>query len=248
MHPHFVFEWLAYFLAIACYFVLRRRLGDILSIPKRWTVVVAAMAGGAVGSKILFWLENPALTLQNLHNPEYLLGGKTIVGGLLGGLVVVELIKRYTGVRSSTGDLYAIPLAVGIAVGRIGCFLTGLSDNTYGNPTRMIWGVDFGDGISRHPTQLYEIFFLLGLLPILYVILLSVSCKGRSLRVFVPGDVFKFFMVSYLSFRFFCDFLKPYPKVFLGLQGIQWACLLFLLYYSGDAIRWTAFRYSFSRT
>jgi phosphatidylglycerol---prolipoprotein diacylglyceryl transferase len=247
VHPHFVFEWLAYFFAIACYFLLRRRFGDVLSTPERWTVVVAAVAGGAVGSKILFWLEDPSVILQNLHNPEYLLGGKTIVGGLVGGLVAVELMKRYTGVRPSTGDLYAIPLAFGIAIGRVGCFLTGLSDNTYGNPTRLIWGVDFGDGISRHPTQLYEIVFLLGLVPILYLILLSISCNGRSLRVFVSGDGFKVFMLAYLSFRFFCDFIKPYPKVFLGLQGIQWACLVFLLYYSGDVIRWTAFRYRLKR-
>jgi phosphatidylglycerol---prolipoprotein diacylglyceryl transferase len=54
-------------------------------------------------------------------------------------------------------------------------------------------------------------------------------------------------MLAYLSFRFFCDFIKPYPKVFLGLQGIQWACLVFLLYYSGDVIRWTAFRYRLKR-
>jgi len=240
VHPHLFFEWLAYLLAIGCYFLLRRRFGDILSASTRWTVVVAAVAGGAVGSKILFWLEDPSLTLQNLHSPEYLVGGKTIVGGLIGGLVVVELIKRYAGVQSSTGDLYAIPLALGIAVGRVGCFLTGLSDNTWGNPTRLTWGIDFGDGISRHPTQLYEIVFLLGLVPILYLLVRSVSDNDRPSQIFVSGDVFKFFMLAYLSFRFFCDFIKPYPKVFLSLQGIQWACLVFLLYYSGDVIRWTA--------
>jgi prolipoprotein diacylglyceryltransferase len=147
-------------------------------------------------------------------------------------------MKQYTRVRSSTGDLYAIPIAIGIAVGRVGCFLTGLSDDTYGNPTTLPWGINFGDGVSRHPTQLYEIMFLLGLVPILYLILRSVSDRGRSSHVFVSGDVFKIFMVAYLWFRFLCDFIKPYPKVFLGLQGIQWACLVFLLYYSGNVARW----------
>ena len=65
------------------------------------------------------------------------MGGKTIVGALIFGLISVELIKRYIGLRQSTGDLYAIPLALGIAIGRIGCFLTGLSDNTYGTPTNL---------------------------------------------------------------------------------------------------------------
>ncbi|HLK16825.1 MAG TPA: hypothetical protein VKT78_18600, partial [Fimbriimonadaceae bacterium] len=55
---------------------------------------------------------------------------------------------------------------------------------------------------------------------------------------FLPGDAFKLFMVAYLSFRLLCDFLKPYPRIFLGLGGIQWACVLILLYYSRDIARW----------
>ncbi len=211
-------------------------------------MIAAAVAGAAFGSKLLFWLEDPALTWQNLRNPAYLMGGKTIVGALVFGLITVELIKRYIGLRQSTGDLYAIPLALGIAIGRIGCFLTGLADNTYGTPTTLPWAVNFGDGIPRHPTQLYEIIFLLALVPVLYriVILSRVPHFSRSLRevgkttpsVFLAGDAFKFFMVAYLSFRLLCDFIKPYPRIFLGLGGIQWACLLTLLYYSRDIARW----------
>ena len=221
-----------------------------------WTI-----AGAALGSKLLFWLEDPRLTLQNLRNPAYLMGGKTIVGALIFGLISVELIKRYIGLRQSTGDLYAIPLALGIAIGRIGCFLTGLSDNTYGTPTNLPWAINFGDGIPRHPTQLYEIAFLLLLIPILYIVLKqSIGEKkngvphfSRPLREvgispttndqqpttgFLPGDAFKFFMIAYLLFRLLCDFIKPYPRLFLGLGGIQWACLLTLLYYSPDIARW----------
>lgn len=60
---------------------------------------------------------------------------------------------------------------------------------------------------------------------------------GNSHR-FLPGDAFKLFMVAYLSFRLLCDFIKPYPRIFRGLGGIQWACLLLLLYYSRDVTRW----------
>ncbi len=81
------------------------------------------------------------------------MGGKTIVGALIFGLISVELMKRYIGVRQSTGDLYAIPLALGIAIGRIGCFLTGLSDNTYGTPTTLPWAINFGDGIPRRGVE-----------------------------------------------------------------------------------------------
>jgi len=45
-------------------------------------------------------------------------------------------------------------------------------------------------------------------------------------------------MISYPSFRLLVDFLKPYPRLFLGLGGIQWACVLVLLYYSRDIARW----------
>lgn len=240
VHPHLFFELLAYALAIAAYLLLRHRFGDSLSTPLRWVVVTAAVAGGAIGSKLLFLLEDPQLTLQNIHNPTYLMGGKTIVGALALGLLVVESMKRYVGILPPTGDLYAIPLALGIAIGRIGCFLTGLADNTYGTPTTLPWGVNFGDGVRRHPTQLYEAAFLLLLLPILYMILRSLAdgANEKHASVFLPGDAFKIFMVAYLSLRLLCDFIKPYVRIFLGLGAIQWACLLVLLYYSSDIARW----------
>jgi len=227
-----------------------------------------------LGSKVLFWLEDPRLTLANLHNPAYFVGGKTIVGALAGGLITVELIKRYIGLRTSTGDLYAIPLAAGIAIGRIGCFLTGLADNTYGTPTNLPWAINFGDGIPRHPTQLYEIVFLLALIPFLFriqkriVILSGAAAKqseaaaeskdpvlaaaitgtARSSQLgtrdshpapaLIPGDAFKLFMIAYMTFRLLCDFLKPYPRLFLGLGTIQLTCFAILLYYSRDIARW----------
>lgn len=205
--------------------------------------MAAAVAGGTLGSKLLYGLEDPRATLLHRNDLAFLMGGKTIVGALIFGMIAVELMKRYIGLQQSTGDLYAIPLALGIAIGRMGCFLTGLEDNTYGIATNLPWGVDFGDGIRRHPTQLYEIVFLLGLIPLLSRILRSVpssasATSGAGTR-FRSGDAFKFFMVAYLSFRILCDFIKPYPRVFLGLGTIQWACVLVLLYYSRDLVRWS---------
>lgn len=235
LNPHLFFEFLAYAVALCAYLVLRRRFGDNIAAPTRWAVVAGAVAGGAIGAKLLFLFEDPQLTIHNLHNPAYLTGGKTIVGALAFGLLFVELLKKYIGVGRSTGDLYAIPLCLGIAVGRIGCFLTGLPDNTYGTPTSLPWGVDFGDGITRHPTQLYEIAFLLVLASALYFVTRSIT---RENTVFKLGDAFKLFMVAYMAFRLLCDFIKPYPKVFLGLRAIQWVCLLVLLYYFSDVVRW----------
>lgn len=242
LHPHVVFEALAYAAAAIVFLLLRRRFGDPLPATSRWLIVATAVACAALGSKILYWLEDPALTRQNLHDPAYLMGGKTIVGALVFGMAGVEIMKRHIGLKLSTGDLYAIPLALGIAIGRIGCFLTGLADNTYGVGTSLPWAVDFGDGIRRHPTQLYETVFLLLLTPILYQILKSIhsattDCPCPVTRWQV-GDAFRFFMVAYLSFRLACDLLKPYPRVFLQLSSLQWACGLCLLYYFRDIRRW----------
>ena len=237
-------EGLAYLAATVVYLALRRRFGDPIPTPIRWTVVAAAVGGATLGSKLLYWLEDPQTTLLHRNDIAYLMGGKTIVGALVFGMIAVELMKRYIGLQQSTGDLYAIPLALGIALGRIGCFLTGLADDTYGVATNLPWGVDFGDGIRRHPTQLYEIVFLATLIPVLLRVLrsipLSVTANASTVTRFREGDAFKFFMVAYLSFRLICDFIKPYPRVLLGLGTIQWACILGLLYYSGDVVRWSA--------
>jgi len=219
---------------LALYVYLRNRSQDFLTSPLRLAIVAIAVAGAAVGAKLLFVLENLPLTAHNLNDPTYLLGGKSIVGALSGGLIVVELMKRYIGIKQSTGDLFALPLAAGIAIGRIGCFLSGLSDNTYGTPTALPWGVDFGDKVTRHPAQLYEVIFVLSLIPALVWVNRRIYTSPR----FRSGDVFKFFMVGYMFFRLFCDWIKPYPRVFLGLGVIQWVCLLVLFYYSNDVRRW----------
>src|SRR5262249_55290770 len=141
IHPHLVFETLAYLIAFQVYRFLRKNYGDPVSISSRWSIIAAAAVGAALGSKLLFLVEDPSLTLAHISYPAFLMGGKTIVGGLVGGLIAVELIKKIAGIRERTGDLFVVPLCVGIAVGRIGCFLSGLADNTYGTATSLPWGV-----------------------------------------------------------------------------------------------------------
>jgi prolipoprotein diacylglyceryltransferase len=179
---------------------------------------------------MLYWLENPALTWHHRLDPSFLLGGKSIVGALAGGLIAVEAIKLLLGEKRSTGDLLAVPIAIGAAIGRIGCFLTGLSDDTYGTPTSLPWGVNFGDGIARHPTQVYEIAFLLTL---------AVFLWHMMQRPHTDGDVFKAFMVSYAGWRLAVDIIKPEQR-FDGLSFIQWICVALLIYYGRDVVRWIA--------
>src|SRR5215471_20064878 len=144
----------------ALYRALRRRGGDALADDRRWTIVTAAAIGAALGSVALAWLQHALDSPATTHEALSGWGGKTIVGGLAGGTLAVEAVKRRLGETRRTGDLFVLPLALGIAVGRVGCFLAGLGDHTEGGPTSLPWGIDFGDGIRRHPTTLYEIVAL----------------------------------------------------------------------------------------
>ena len=230
VHPHWIFETLAYATAFQVYLALRRRNGDSIDPAGRWWVIAAAAVGAVLGAKLLYWCEDPQLTFAHSNDPTFLASGKTIVGALIGGLFAVEWMKKRLGIVRRTGDLFAIPLCVGIAIGRIGCFLTGLEDHTAGIATSLPWGVDFGDGIPRHPAQIYEILFVLALAGLIF-------CVSR--KPHVEGDVFKIFMVGYFAFRLAVDFLKPDVRIFLGLSSIQWACVIMLSYYARDILRWT---------
>jgi prolipoprotein diacylglyceryltransferase len=236
LHPHLVFETLAYFIGFRIY-LLTRSKDRLPPVQSTW-VIVAAILGAAVGSKLLFWFEDPQLTVQHWNDPFYLMGGKTIVGALLGGLLTVEWMKKRIGVTRSTGDDFVFPLITGMAIGRIGCFLSGLPDHTYGNPTALWTGVDFGDGIPRHPTQLYEIVFLLALAGGLALVKLRARRQRNQPSALPEGALFQLFMTGYLLFRFFVDFIKPTVTPYLGLNNMQVACLAALFYYIWKIRSW----------
>ena len=187
---------------------LRRRQGDTVAEQTRMTVLAGAAVGAVVGSKLLALVQHSAVVLAHPEPVWVLGGGKTIVGGLLGGLMGVELTKRWVGEERSTGDLFVLPLCLGMAVGRVGCFLAGLRDGTCGTETSLPWAVDFGDGVPRQQ-----------------------EAPARS------GDLFRGFMVLYLGFRLFVDFIKPDPRAYIGLSAIQAACVCGLVYYARDLPR-----------
>lgn len=151
--------------------------------------------------------------------------GKSVVGGLAGAILAIELLKRRRGIVGSTGLRFAAPLAAAIAVGRLGCFFAGVDDRTYGTPTELPWGHDFGDGILRHPVQLYEaiamVIFLAVFVPLLRGGFRLATCAG-----------FYFFVGAYAAQRFLWEFIKPYGTLIgpfnlfhlicVGLLGYAW--------------------------
>lgn len=201
----------------------------------RWGLLAGAAVGAGIGARVLYMLQYwNALTGEPL---TAWLGGKTIVGGLLGAILGVETAKRLLHWRASTGDGFVVPLMVAVAIGRIGCQLSGISDLTYGNMTTLPWGWNYGDGIARHPTALYEI---LGI-GVLACFVLRGSFLAR------PGDRFRAFVVGYLLLRIGLDFLKPpfgpasagalTPERWGALSVIQWACVAGVAYYGRDIFR-----------
>jgi len=211
---HGAFEVLGTALGVVVYTILRARSGDTVDSRARLSVILGAALGAAIGARLLWWIGEPGVPISGI------LGGKTVVGGLLGGLIGVEIAKKLRGIEQRTGDLFALPMITAMAIGRIGCFLTGPIDHTAGLPSNLPWAIAMGDNVPRHPVALYEIAFLLALIPLLRI-------------ATHPGGKFQLFLASYLAFRLGIDFLKPYPRpIFVGLSAIQWACVLGLVYYA----------------
>jgi prolipoprotein diacylglyceryltransferase len=167
--------------------------------------------------------EDYELFLNAPNQWQFILSNKTILGGFLGALITIELTKWWCAIRASSGDLMTYPIIVGLIIGRVGCFTAGLEDGTYGVATTVPWGINMGDGIKRHPTNLYEILFLLCVFYILK--------RNEKWIKNYDGLLFKFFLSSYLLFRFFIEFIKPDPAVFAGLSAIQIAALGGIIYY-----------------
>jgi prolipoprotein diacylglyceryltransferase len=256
LRVHFALEALGYLSGAAVYVVSRRRQPDVISDATRATILAGAAVGAALGTRLLFVLCEPA----RLADPASWLAGKTVVGGLLGGLIGVEIAKWMNGITRSTGDLFVYPLITAMCIGRIGCFLAGPADKTAGLPTTLPWGIAIADGVKRHPVAIYEIAFLL-LLALALHFVRTIGDVGRAkdegrrtkensdidslrpssfalrpfqsaLRPFQSGDRFRLFLASYLAFRLAVDFLKPEPPpILFGLSAIQWACVAGLTYY-----------------
>jgi Prolipoprotein diacylglyceryltransferase len=225
---HLILEYVAFFSAYRYYVYLRKRSDDVISGSNRLSIILGAAIGAFLGSRIIGILENPAFTMAKSHLHD-LYNAKTIMGGLFGGLLGVETAKRIINERNSSGDLFTLPLILGIFIGRIGCFLSGTNEFTYGTTTTFFTGMNLGDGLQRHPLALYELVFLI----ILFLLLRRLGSKTDN----EPGLLFKIFMLSYFGVRFLIEFLKPNIFFVLGLSTIQWLCIVCFVYYRRTLLR-----------
>lgn len=220
---HLICEIAGIFFGYRFYVWLRKQQTDSISDIHRLYIFMAVCAGALIGSRLIGSLENVPAFLNAEDKWHYVFNNKTIVGGLFFGLLAVEGIKKYLGITASSGDLMVYPLLLGLIIGRIGCFCEGLSDGTIGKATSCFTGIDFGDGIKRHPLPLYEITFLI----VLGILIFLVHKK----RGFADGGKFKMWMMSYFVYRFVVEFLKEPSFQVFQLSSIQWTCILGILFY-----------------
>ncbi len=174
-------------------------------------VMGAGLFGGLVGANLTQWAY------------AHLFGGgeagKTVLGGIAGGYLSVLLYKRRLGLRRPTGDLFAVAVSAGEAVGRWGCFFGGCC---YGKACAVPWAVH-QHGAWRHPTQLY----LSGANALILVALWRFD-KAR------PPENGLFYLqgVLYCAARFLIEFFREGPPPVWGLTGAQWACLAGFAFFS----------------
>ena len=229
-------------------FLLARRVqpkpGGLAAVPwwKRAGLLLAAFIGGSLGGKLPFaisafasWLAgSPQLDgrviAQELVS-AWVSDGKTIVAGMIGAYLAVELAKQVLGIRIKTGESFAEPLALALAVGRWGCFFNGCC---YGVETTLPWGVWFevkgDDGLARlvkcHPTQIYESLFHFAMALVLIWL---------TLRDLLPRQRLKLYLIAYGVYRFLTEFIRPEPVYWPGLTFYQWAALVLV---AGLIVQW----------
>jgi phosphatidylglycerol:prolipoprotein diacylglycerol transferase len=180
-------------------------------------VGIAGVIGGLIGAKLLWTAEHAgeAPLLQLLTSR----GGMSWFGGLSGGMAAGLVFMRRARLRSIAVLAAAAPgLAVGHAIGRIGCFLVG---DDYGRPSTLPWAVAFPNGLPPtdvpvHPTQLYEAVPLFAL-AVLLTRLRAAGAPGRR--------VFGVYLLLAGLLRFAIEFLRVDERVLLGLSVAHLASL-----------------------
>ena len=186
--------------------------------PRLLTIYLAALAGAFVGAKVVYFCAEGYLHWHDPDRWRQLATGKSILGGLLGGYLSVEIVKRFLRYRGVTGDWFALLVPCGVAVGRVGCWMSGCCR---GVPWPHAWfTVQDATGQARWPAVPLELLFNL-------VALGALAWLKHTSRL--RGQLFHLYLIAYGIFRFFHEFVREEPRLLYGLTGYQMAALAVLL-------------------
>jgi phosphatidylglycerol---prolipoprotein diacylglyceryl transferase len=211
---------------VAAGLLVARRLRE-LGKPADWAyeLIFAALVGGIVGARLDFMLENWSEVEDDLLGNLFSGSGLVWYGGAIGGALAAFAWARYRGFLNLTLlDLAAPGLAIGYAVGRIGCQLSG--DGDYGIPWDGPWAMGYPDGtvptppgVEVHPTPIYETLAM-GL------VALGLWRLRDRLR---PGLLFALYLGLAGIERFLVEFIRRNEDGALGLTQAQWLSLAMIL-------------------
>jgi phosphatidylglycerol:prolipoprotein diacylglycerol transferase len=214
--------WVAVFVGfLAALFVARSELGrQGYDASGAYDLILWAYVGGFVGARLFLVItEWPQFQRDPLG---LLLSGSGWVwqGGVIGGAIAVAIKAR--ALRLPFGDVADLGgpcLALGQAIGRVGCQLAG--DGDYGIPTTLPWGMSYPEGAVPtaervHPTPIYE--------AALYLVIFVVLWRQRA-RPHVPGNLFGQYLVLTGAVRLAVEFVRRNAVLALGLTLAQWISL-----------------------
>jgi phosphatidylglycerol:prolipoprotein diacylglycerol transferase len=221
-HPtsHLGFEVLGY---LASFHVYRsKHLQDILKPEQRKALKWWTLGGAILGAK--------AVPVLELMGASYwwaaLISGKSLAGGLLGGIVGSELGKKRLGIKASTGDVLVWPLLWGSIVGRLGCASAAVFDGMLGQMMPSTWGEmasAFGVGVFASPALIKQAqpffkkaihsgyYWNMGMLEIMGLMAIMGLIYGMQTPLqkrFRSGALFYVFGLSYFVLRMGLDLLK----------------------------------------
>ena len=196
--------------------VLAKRLKE-LGKPSDWAyeMIFAALAGGVIGSRVDFLIQNWDDVSDDVLGNLFSGSGLVWYGGVIGGAIAVVLWAWWRGMLNvALLDLCAVPLALGYAIGRIGCQLSG--DGDYGEPWDGPWAMSYPDGTvptteEVHPTPVYETLAMGGVAFLLW----------RLRDRFQPGILFALYLVLAGLERFLVEFIRRNDAVLAGLTLAQ---------------------------
>ena len=172
-----------------------------------WILVIWAI----IGSRIFSILFDGSLSWYLSHPVQMLMlwnGGFTFYGGFVFATVAgIWYVNKHNMNGWKVADLLAPAMALGIAVGRLGCLASG---DSYGKPTNMPWAITFTNphamaptGIPLHPTQLYSVSVLLLVFGLLWY---------WQRRQKFDGELFLVFMMAYAVVRSFVEIFRNDPR------------------------------------
>lgn len=218
-HIKILYDLAGYITAFFATWYFYKKIFKQWEIPnpfKKWQkeeYYLYVIAGAMLGGIIISTFDGAMIPGRN---PEgWILLSKSIAWALFGWVITAEIYKYFNNIKTPTGILFLPGIVLWVFIGRLWAIATWIRDFTYGLPTSLPWGMDFWDGILRHPTMIYEMILLF-----LFFIAFIAWLHGKQ-RIWWIRNWFYLFIIIYFIYRLSIGFIQPYSQFWLWLSTYQ---------------------------